>query len=293
MAAAEKPRTIWLASYPKSGNTWTRALLTGLTRPSEHDDPDSDPDIDLDTLGHGPIASARPLLERHLGFASSDLTSDEVGALRPLADAAFDAALEEDVRFRKIHDGLHSGPGGAPIVPVEATRGAIYIVRDPREVAVSFAHHMGTDVERAVKTLGRTTASEGSAKFLHSQFPQALGTWSEHVCGWLDHDLFDVLLVRYEDLHADAARELRRIADFAGLATDEQTVARAVAAARFERLQATETETGFPERPRREGAFFRRGRSGAWADELSPQLAQRIVADHAPVMTRLGYPIVP
>ncbi len=288
-----RPRTIWLASYPKSGNTWTRALLTALTRTGPRDDDHGDKDdldLDLEALGHGPIASARGLLERHLGFASSDLTREEVGALRPLADAALDATLTE-VRFRKVHDGLHTGPGGAPIVPVAATRGAVCIVRDPRDVAVSYAHHVGTDVERAVRRLGRETSVEGDVRHLHAQFPEALGTWSEHVTGWMEHDHFPVLLVRYEDLHADTARELRRIATFAELEVGDAAIDNAVEAARFDRLQAKEAASGFGERPRREAAFFRRGRSGGWRDELAPELARRVEEDHHEVMERLGYAV--
>ncbi len=63
-------------------------------------------------------------------------------------------------------------------MPVQATRGAVYVARDPRDVAVSYAHHMARTVREAVEKLGRTGATDGSATSLQAQFPQVLGTWS-------------------------------------------------------------------------------------------------------------------
>lgn len=98
------------------------------------------------------MPSGRTHIERWLGFASSDLTLAEIERLRPLCDAALDLELEE-VRFRKIHDALWTR-AGAPIVPPDRTRAAICLVRDPRDVAVSFAHHAGASHEWAVAALG-------------------------------------------------------------------------------------------------------------------------------------------
>jgi aryl sulfotransferase len=275
-------RTVWLASYPKSGNTWVRALLTALEEGEE---------IDINRLGHGPIASARGPLHDWLGVPVTDLRMDEAARLRPAADAALDALFTRP-QFRKIHDGLFSGPDGAPIVAPGAVRGAVYVARDPRDVAVSFAHHSARGTAEIVEFMGRSAnalqvGSDGNAP----QLPQKLGTWSEHVAGWLDHDLFDVLLVRYEDLHTEPAHELRRIVEFAGLTATEQAIAGAVRAASFDRLRGQEQERGFNERLRNDDLFFRRGQVCDWCTELPDELAGRIEQDHGAVMQRLGYAI--
>lgn len=275
------PWTIWLASYPKSGNTWVRAMLASLT--SE----DEDVELDLDELGGGPIASARGHIERRLGFASSDLTQDEIELLRPLCDAALDLELEE-VRFRKIHDALWSR-AGAPIVPPDRSRAAIYVVRDPRDVAVSYAHHAGASHEWAVAALSDPTTAMIAGDRLANQVRQHLGTWGEHVSGWLDHDLFPVLVVRYEDIAADPISELRRLARFAGLDPPAQRLRQAVRSASFDVLRAREERFGFHERPRPDLPFFRSGRAGGWRDELLPELAAQVERDHGEVMRRLRY----
>jgi hypothetical protein len=273
---------VWLASYPKSGNTWVRAMLASLT--SEADEPD----LDVNGLGGGPIASSRAHIDRWLGFASSDLTLDEVDRIRPLCDAAFDERLDE-VRFRKIHDALRTR-AGAPIVPPERTRAAVYVVRDPRDVVVSYAHHSGRTHERMVEALGHPGQAVATGPDeLGQQVRQHLGTWSDHVRSWTEHELFPVLVVRYEDMLADTAGQLARLARFAGLEASAERLAAAVRAASFDELRAKEELHGFFERPARERQFFRTGRAGGWRQELAPELAARVEHEHREVMGRLGY----
>lgn len=276
------PWTIWLASFPKSGNTWVRALLTSL-------DEGEGGEVDINALGHGPIAAGRWHLERFSGLSSGELTPGEIDRLRPAVDRYLDAQSDR-LRFRKIHDTLFGGYGGAPIVAPDATRGAVYVARDPRDVAVSWSHYMGIDPERAVEQLAdRHGAYESATRRLNLQVRQRVGSWSDHVRGWLDQDLFEVLLVRYEDLEADTARELTRIVRFAGLDANPPEVAAAVEASTFGRLRSQEAEHGFRERSAPDRPFFRRGTSGAWRDQLAPEIAHRVERDHAEVMARLGY----
>jgi len=281
------PFTVWLASYPKSGNTWARSVLQALTRPT------GDGTVDINALDGGPIACCRWSLDARLGFASSDLTADEIDALRPACDAALDAELD-DVSFRKIHDGLFTGPGGAPIVSPTATRAAIYLVRDPRDVAVSSAHFTGQPPAWAVARMADPDAALCAGdRSLDHHVRQRLGTWSEHVEGWTGHDLFPVAVLRYEDLQADPVDGFARLAAFAGLTVRRDQVAAAVAAGRFDRLRAQEARCGFRERPPAAEVFFRRGIVGSWRDELPTALVRRIEADHEATMARFGYPRVP
>ncbi len=66
----------WLASYPKSGNTWLRSFLSNLQQ-------DGDAPADINELATGTIASARDWLDEALGFDSADLSADEIDRLRP------------------------------------------------------------------------------------------------------------------------------------------------------------------------------------------------------------------
>lgn len=274
-------RTIWLASYPKSGNTWVRALLTGLEQGEA---------LDINRIEHGAIATARGPLRRWLGMPSSDFTAAELSRLRPLLEFDFNGTFDR-VHFRKIHDALVFN--GQPIVSPAATLGAIYVVRDPRAVAVSMAHHLAIPFEESIRLMADPAGCFGGPDLHHVQLPQHLGPWSVHVRQWLDHDLFPVLLVRYEDLHADPIEELTRVAAFAGLEVSEEAILVATRAAGFDRLSAQEAAVDF-----REGSgnamFFRQGEVAGWRNELPEELVRRVEADHAETMAWLGYaPAVP
>ncbi len=97
-----------------------------------------------------------------------------------------------------------------------------------------------------------------------------------------------VCVVRYEDLHADTAKELRDIVTFLGWEIDEDRIARAVEDNRFELWQEREKREGFSE-VRKHGPFFRRGIVGGWRDELEPELVERIEKDHGEQMVAQGY----
>jgi aryl sulfotransferase len=302
--------TVWLASYPRSGSTWTRALLAALSRATASRGPAGrgaagrgaafDPDpcqrhrsfrgpLDINALGDGPIASSRATLDAVIGFASSDLLPDDIDALRPAADAAVNRGFDR-ITVRKIHDGLFSGPDGRTIVDSTVTRAAIYLVRDPRDVAVSLAAFLSRTPAWAVQWMADPDAAlSNSISELGNQVRQRLGTWSHHVDGWTSHHLFPVEVFRYEDLHADPVGQFARLAAVAGLAVSPAEVTASVAAARFDRLRDQEVRHGFRERPTADRRFFRRGIVGSWRDELRVDLVSQIERDHNATMARLGY----
>jgi hypothetical protein len=274
------PSTVWLASYLKSGNTWVRALLAALLGAGEPD---------INQLGHGPIASGRGHFEYYTGIISSDLTNAEIASLRPSVERAFDRELTE-TRYRKIHDALFSGADRAPIIAPDATLGAVYIVRDPRDVAVSLAHHAGHSVARTTERMAAPTSTfEETTHGITPQVPTQVGNWSDHARGWVEQQLFPVLVVRYEDLHADPAHQLMRIARFGNIEPTGDAITAAVRAARFDRLREREEHEGFNERSGAGRTFFRRGIAGGWRDELPAGLAEQIVRDHGEMMRWFGY----
>jgi hypothetical protein len=275
------PATTWLASYPKSGNTWLRAVISAWREEGP---------VDINSLGSGAIASSREPFDVTVGIASSDLTHDEVDALRPHVDEALAGEASEPL-LRKTHDGWFAGPAGEPVLSVAATRSAVYMVRDPRDVAVSLAHHMGATVERTAGRLSVPEAAVGGAPDrLAEQLRQRLGTWSEHVRSWVDDAPFPVHVVRYEDCLEDPMATFGGALAFAGLdPVDDERLAAAVEHAAFDRLRDAELEHGFSERPPGAERFFRRGQAGSWRDEMAPDAAAAIRTAHGEVMARFGY----
>ncbi|KAB7768843.1 sulfotransferase domain-containing protein [Xanthomonas maliensis] len=264
---------VWLASYPKSGNTWVRCLIASLRKGNAA--------LTLDELAPAlPNAASRAWLERHLEVDIADLTPSE---LQPLRGAAHRRCAMQGSSVLKVHDRYDP-----MLFPAVATSGIVYIVRDPRDVAPSWADHAGIDLDAAIAQLAeRTTVSHTLARY-RPQTRQCFGSWSEHVASWL-HAPGPRLLLRYEDLLANPLQETARLAGFLGLPTAPARIAHAVAACRFEVLRDSEERHGFVERQHGQARFFRQGRAGAWRSALSAAQAARMLACHGPTMAWLGY----
>jgi hypothetical protein len=180
-------------------------------------------------------------------------------------------------------------PAGEPLFPTKVTRGAVYVVRDPRAVAVSLAHHTGRGIDAEIARMADANLSyTSSSKHLDEQLQQRLQTWSGHVQSWLEAP-FRVHVARYEDMVADPAAAFGAIARFLDLPHDAEKIASAVAATTFSRLQEQERAAGFIERPRHSPVFFREGRVDGWRTALTAAQAARIVAAHGTVMRQWGY----
>jgi aryl sulfotransferase len=289
-------RTIWLASYPKSGNTWFRMLVANLSAK------DGKP-VDINDLPErGGIASARGPLDHLLLIDSGLLTHDEIDCLRPRVyeelageapDDEYDTPKEtQPVRFVKVHDAYTLTPKGeALLAGRQGADGAIVIVRDPRDVAPSIANHHRCSIEQAISFMSDETARySGTTHRQHDQLRQKLCGWSAHIASWLDQTDIPVHLVRYEEMQADTFGTFRRTLGFAGRPASDETIRRAVAYGAFAELRRQEEEKGFGESPHKPGGpFFRRGEAGAWRDELTPEQLAQIEAGHAAMMRRLGY----
>jgi aryl sulfotransferase len=280
-------KLVWLASYPKSGNTWFRLLVANL---SAKDGPADINDMDE----RGGIASARGVFEFHTMLDAGLLTHDETDALRPrVYEAMADDDEVDGVRLVKAHDAYLATPLGEPLLAgSRAAAGAIVIVRDPRDIAGSLANHRHSSIDAAIDFMANRRAAFAGGKGAQAhQLRQRLLDWSRHVASWLDQADIPVHLVRYEDLQADPQATFVAAMTFAGREASPADAARAVDFARFDRLQAQERQHGFAEwRPRGGNLFFRRGEAQAWRRELTADQVQRIESAHGPMMERLGYP---
>lgn len=284
-------RTVWLASYPKSGNTWMRLLIANLATATDRAS-------DINSLPlHGDIASGRAPFDQTTLLESGLLTFEEIDALRPAVYAALtdepwddDGAAGAPVRFVKAHDAYTLTPSGEPLLGgARAATGAIVIVRDPRDIVPSLAHHSRIGIDEAIAFMsdGKSCFCDGRDR-QHRQLRQQLSDWSGHVESWLGQRDIPVHLIRYEDLHADPAAALRAALAFAQYDVTDAAIDRAVSLSSFGVLAAQERDHGFREAPA-ERRFFRRGIAGAWRDELTPAQVARIEAAHGATMLRLGY----
>lgn len=269
---------VWLASYPKSGNTWCSIFLTNLLA-------DAPAPVDL----NGPLWSAnfaaREHFDRLTGWESSELRADRCACLRLRAQEAL--AREGSGTPIKTHEAFADPRDGQPRFSLAATRCALFLVRNPLDIVASLSHHSGLSLDATIEFMNAPRAAFAPIGN-STQLPQLLLDWSSHARSWVDAPGLAVLTLRYEDLLRDPEGGFLRACEFAGLPTDRARITRAVAHARFEVLQQQEARTGFAEAPPNR-RFFRSGRSGTWRESLTERQVAAIVACHEPMMRRFGY----
>ena len=272
---------ILLASYPKSGNTWMRALLSNVL--AEDDEP-----VSINALVRGGIYS-RHQFDEQLGLSSAAMTGDEILLHRPRFHESLAADADSPV-FAKTHEPFQRLPDGAPLFAPRSFSGAVCIFRNPLDVAVSYAHHLHCGIGRAIEIMGNPEAPLApNRNGINTRLPELVSDWGGNVLSWLDQKELPVRAVCYEDLHADTEAALAAVAAFAGLPSDLARLALAVENSSFHRLREQEKRVGFGERPPNLPNFFRKGRVGDWRSVLSRDQVRLVVERHGPAMARLGY----
>ena len=273
------PGILWMASYPKSGNTWLRAFLANYLKNSSAPMP-------IDDLRHFILGDglAGPF-EKVAGRPVDEMTAEEIQALRPKVHEMFAYSSSETV-FVKTHNAI-SILDGIPTITPEFTSGAIYIVRNPLDVAVSYAHHYGIDYDSAIDAMG---SDELVAPPHGNQVHQYLGSWSTNVRSWTTAPGLKRHVMRYEDMAIKPEKTWRALIKFLELPLERPRLKKAIKFSSFKELANQEKKDGFVEAvPIGNRTFFRKGKAGVWRKELSADQIKRLIDDHGEVMTDHGY----
>jgi Sulfotransferase domain len=269
---------VWLASYPKSGNTWLRAFLANYSR-------DSRVPVEINALPYFDYGDMRAkYYEQVSGKPAADLSWNEINRLRPRVHRHL-AESRQGVVFVKTHSVLTT-IGDVPTITPEATLGAIYVVRNPLDVTVSFAHHYGLTMDQSVKALClrvlQIEPKEGNIL-------QPVSDWSTHVESWLRAPGLRLHVMRYEDMLASPQRSFGQLVRFLGWEKNRERLKRAIRHSSFRILAEQEKRTGFVERAKSADSFFRRGEIGTHRNELSDEQVEALVQHHRTMMTEMRY----
>lgn len=240
------PDDVFLTSYPRSGNTWTRFLIGNLIHSDE----------EVTFLS---VERLVPDMYKH---------SDRVlrGLPRPRTVKSHECF---DPRYRKV----------------------IYIVRDPRDVAVS-NYHWELKL-RSVKE--GYPIEEFVPRWMAPDFWPRIGSWGDHVGSWLAtrQGKEGFLLLRYEDLKENSERELARVAEFLGIQASSERVKRAVELSSAENMRKIERkESGkwvATTLTRQDKPFVRNATSGGWKSVLPEKTVAYIETHWGHLMNDLGY----
>lgn len=257
----------WIASYPRSGNTWVRIFLAyyhGWKDPKE-----------LGPFGYGDISEWA-----YSRVAPVPNPFDEFWsyALKPAALFQLIWYLEgiEDRIWLKTHAANVVIDGWIQI-PEQLITNVIYLVRDPRDVAVSFAAYRGDDLDSTINHMH----NERFTLIGDRGIRQGVSSWRRHIESWHKHP--NGISIKYEDLFTDG---FEQILEFLGLPIDERYV-QAKEATLFSRLQSLEQKEGFI--PNAENVMFRAGRVGDYEKALSETQIDFITEHNYDLMKEFQY----
>jgi hypothetical protein len=271
-------RINWIASYPKSGNTWVRAIVDRIVHPERP--------LDINALG-ATTPSFSGLTQKFVERNDIKLSGSAPGEVRrwwPAIQREICETADHEI-FLKTHNVAAKFDSG-PFPDPGSTASAIYIVRDPRDVALSYAYHYKITPGLAVVAL--CTSSAFNIKQEQLGLTELLMSWGEHVFGWTSLKSCPLLVLRYEDLLTDPTAGVRRIATFLNKPLSSDQVASIVAATSFQELQGQEKARGFNESVRRDG-FFRVGTAGQWREIKDQGVFAPLIDKNARMMRKNGY----
>ena len=271
-------KIIWIASFPKSGNTWMRAFLANYILKRKESYP-------INELGSFSLSDTRPrFFQEASGKPVEQLSTIDTLKLR-LKCQKLIAEFKNHDHFVKTHSRYGTFKGHS-LINNCVSKGAIYLVRNPLDLVISYAAHLGISIDDAIE------AMNGSPNFIveaDSNVVTVMGSWSEHVDSWLTNKDVPRILVRYEDLVKDSTQEFYKVLTTLGMEIDYDQLSNSVGFSSFSELAKQESVSGFRERPPHAKQFFRQGVSGQWNDLLKRSQVQKIIAAHGNVMAKLGY----
>ncbi len=272
----KRNRITWVASYPKSGNTWVRAFLSAYLNHGELDiNIFRFVDVDDITEYFYHIVSPRGL---------SIYTPNEMTQLRGAALMHMNTLL--DYPILKTHS-LNAEIDGVTMIPNCLTDRAIYILRDPRDVAISISHQLDWSIDDAIEFINNPRQLVHKNKECTGLF-NYVGMWAQHVVSWGDEKAFKVGLVRYEDLIEKPRESFKTIIKFLDWEYDEELFEKSLIASSFPVMQKQELETNFREN-RGKAKFFREGKAGNWRNTLTEEQLAKIEDQNFDIMERMGY----
>jgi hypothetical protein len=191
----------------------------------------------------------------------------------------------EGLIFCKTHNALVIDRGQS-IINFAVTSGAIYIVRNPLDVAISLAHHIGRSIDEAISVMA---TQDAETPIDETRVHEVWGSWSQHVESWTRKPHPAIYVMRYEDMLSDPEKTFGALARHLLLNPTADELALAIKRSSFESLSNHEEKSGFQEKPKHADRFFREGRAGQWKDVLAPKQVDLIVNAHGGTMKRFGY----
>ena len=271
-------KILWLASYPKSGNTWVRMFLNAYTTGFPLEVNSAFQFVMGDIYPEGmQMLCPKPLTELNIAQQYMYHTGMLLNLL--LYGPSRDVCLKTHNAKCRVED--------IPTIPPAISRGAVYIIRDPRDVVISVSHHFDLTIDKAIEFMNNM---KQGAQHKDTNLVHILLTWSLNVLTWTEkNEDVPVTIIKYEDLLEKPKENFSKVLKGFGIEKIKQDKFKfALEETKFEKLRAYEDKHGFREKAHGE-KFFRVGKSGQWKSKLTKEQVKQIEKDHGEVMEKFGY----
>tara|TARA_B100001115_G_scaffold163305_1_gene139479 strand:+ start:1358 stop:2194 length:837 start_codon:yes stop_codon:yes gene_type:complete len=275
---------IWIASYPKSGNTWLRSIITSLLYTT-------DGIFDFKLIKK---IKQFPTRNQFQEFTKNFNDINEISKFWLLAQDKIN--LTEEIKFFKTHN-LNCAVNKNSFTNKSHTLGTIYVVRDPRNLVNSIKNHYnkGNDEEAKNFLISKKILSR-VPKDNEADIATLLGSWSDHYNFWTKKNS-NLLLIKYEDLILDTKKELERIIiylkKFMTVEINPEKIKNILNTTSFDHLKDLENKGLFNENvydsKKNKIKFFNKGPSNDWTKVLDKKIQDDIEKIFYKEMKELGY----
>jgi len=275
---------IWIASYPKSGNTWLRSIITSLLYTT-------DGIFDFKLIKK---IKQFPTRNQFQEFTKNFNDINEISKFWLLAQDKIN--LTEEIKFFKTHN-LNCAINKNSFTNKSHTLGTIYVVRDPRNLVNSIKNHYnkGNDEEAKNFLISKKILSR-VPKDNEADIATLLGSWSDHYNFWTKRNS-NLLLIKYEDLILDTKKELERIIiylkKFMTVEINPEKIKNILNTTSFDHLKDLENKGLFNENvydsKKNKIRFFNKGPSNDWTKVLDKKIQDDIEKIFYKEMKELGY----
>jgi len=273
---------IWLASYPKSGNTWVRLFLDKLLNNNENIDINNIKSIQFPQKFHfdGLVKDTNNLKETSVNYI---VAQDKIN-------------LDNKIKFFKTHSANWKAYNTS-FTNFENTLGVIHIVRDPRNIVTSVLNHFSKEsYPEAMKFMNNSAQQIWDNKNESEKFLTLISSWSNHYNSWKKFKKNN-LLISYERLLNEPEKEFNKICNLLSKITNlsfkKNQILEAIDKCKFTNLQKLETEKGFVEAVSDKNGnvkkFFNLGPNNNWEKLLDPEIKSEIEKLFGNEMRDLGY----
>jgi len=276
---------IWLASYPKSGNTLVRSLLSSYFFSKDG------------IFNFEIIKNIKQFPTKEVFLKNGVEINNEKEVIRSYLKVQESINLKSSIQFLKTHSYLFNIENN-PFTKLEYSLGVIYIVRDPRNVVLSVSNHNSQSHEKSTEDLISGRQIRNKVKEDIIVYP---GTWGGNYNSWKSFKPVNkYLLIHYEDLIKEKDKTFNEILKFihnlkkVEFVLDKKKFNNVLDSTDFEKVQKLEIQTGFEEsainkKTGKKVKFFNLGAKTNWQSSLEPKLQNEIQKAFEKEMKELGY----